>query len=315
MSLRSSTRRTVGSMVVLSLGVAATGQESNKSAGTERESAILMFAEALDTSVASTAPPTSSVVSAPSASTLQAVLDDFVESSGSPGGLVAVSVGGAEPIVVTSGLADRRTGAPMPADPLFYTGKIGGQFVTVVALQLVAEGALGLDDAVATYLPDALHAEELTVRQLLTHTSGFQDWLFGSDELTVTLNDLVRADPSRRFTSDDMIELMRDRPLRFPPGSGALHSEFNVLLLRLIIEQVTSEEFGRVLADRILGPIGLQQTVFGLDAVPRSELLPGLTRQPPDPADLWTTDVEDTAFVTSFYSSAPIASSVSDLMR
>ena len=118
-----------------------------------------------------------SPVAAPTASAIQAVLDDFVERSGSPGGVVAVSVGGGEPIVVTSGVADRRTAVPMPDDPLFYTGKIAGQFVTTVAIQLAAEGALGLDDAVATYLPDAPHAAELTVRQLLTNTSGFEDWM------------------------------------------------------------------------------------------------------------------------------------------
>ena len=295
MSTRNRTRCAIVSMVVIGFTIAARGT--------------------LDAAGSSNSTVSSSAVSAPTASALQAALDDFVESSGSPGGVVAVSVGGAEPIVVTSGLADRRTGAPMPDDPLFYTGKIGDQFVTAVALQLVAEGALGLDDAVATYLPDAPHAAELTVRHLLSHTSGFQDWIVGRDELTNALWERVEADPSRRFTSDEMIDLMRDRPLRFTPGSRALHSEFNVLLLRLIIEQVTGKEFGGVLADRVLSPIGLPRTAYGLDAVPHSDLLPGQVRQPGDPADRWTTDVDDAAYVTSFYSAAPIASSVSDLMH
>ena len=108
---------------------------------------------------------------------LQTALDDFVTRSGSPGGVVAVSIGGAEPVVVTSGLADSRDGTPMPPDPRFFTGKIGGEFVTAIALQLLAEGALALDEPLATYVPDAPFAADVTIRHLLTHTSGYDDWL------------------------------------------------------------------------------------------------------------------------------------------
>ncbi|HYN34702.1 MAG TPA: serine hydrolase domain-containing protein [Ilumatobacteraceae bacterium] len=262
----------------------------------------------------SPAPPISVAAPGRDQSGIQAALDDFVAGSGSPGGIASVQVGTMAPTIVTAGLSDRRTGTPMVGDERFYTGKIGGLFVTTVALQLVAEGRLDLDAPVGSLLAGAPRGDLVTVRHLLEHTSGFDDW-FGDGDLTVALEQVVAADPDRRVTSDEIIELMRDRPLAFEPGTAAQHAEFNTLLLRLVIETIESKEFGRILEERIIERLGLRDTAYGFDAVPPSELLPGLLRVRPDPTDQWTTEYEGAAFVTTFYAAAPITSTAGDLMR
>ena len=244
--------------------------------------------------------PTSLAAAGFDPSGMQAAVDDFVAGSGSPGGIAAVQLGSDPPVVVASGFADRRTATPMVGDERFYTGKIGGLFVTTVALQLVAEGRLDLDATVGSLLPNAPYGDLVTVRQLLEHTTGFDDWTVGGD-LTVALEEMVAADPDRRFSSDELVEVMRQRPLAFEPGTAARHAEFNVLLLRLAIESVESKDFGRILDERIIEPLDLRDTAYGLDAVPPSELLPGLLRVRPDPTDQWTTEYEGAAFVTTFY--------------
>jgi D-alanyl-D-alanine carboxypeptidase len=245
---------------------------------------------------------------------IQAALDDFVARTGSPGGIVAVSSGAGPVVVVTSGLSDRRNGTPMPNDPRFYTGKIAGLFVTAVALQLVGEGRLDLDAPLATYLPDAPSADILSVRHLLEHTSGFDDWLLGGSALNREIADLVAQDPDRHIPTQEIVDVMRARPLAFSPGTGAKHAEFNVLLLRLVIEQVEASDFDEVLRTRVLEPLGLSRTASGVGAVSPAELLPGLIRVPPDPTDQWTTEHTGAAFVSGFYAAAPITSTVTDLM-
>jgi CubicO group peptidase (beta-lactamase class C family) len=227
-------------------------------------------------------------------SALQAVLETFLARSGAPGGVVAVSIAGAEPVVVASGLADRRNDTPMPDDPLFFTGKIGGQFVTAVALDLIAEEAFSLDDTVAMHLPEAPYGDQVTVRHLLTHTSGFPDWVMDGDMSAALFE--AGQDLSHHFTTEELVELVRDRPLKFAPGTDVEHSEFNVLLLRLIIEHVTGRPFATELRDRIIVPLGLQHTADGTDAVRPDQLLPGVVRKLSDLTLRWTTDYDNTSY-------------------
>ena len=107
---------------------------------------------------------------------LGALLDRVVE-EGAPGVLVVVRDGGATR-AEARGLADRRRATPMAADVRFRTGSITKTFVAALVLDLVADGKLRLDDPVARWVPGLVpRGNEITVRQLLRHTSGLADYV------------------------------------------------------------------------------------------------------------------------------------------
>ena len=119
------------------------------------------------------------------------------------------------------------------------------------ALLLVQEGRLGLDDPIHKYLTD-LPSEWLgvTVRQLLTHTSGIPDY-----------EEIQTYEAYRfRFTPEEIIRVAHSRPMDFAPGQGWYYSNTGYFLLSLIIERIEGRPLGDVLHARIFAPLGMNQT-------------------------------------------------------
>ena len=116
---------------------------------------------------------------------------------------------------------------------------------------LVEEGKLGLDDAIHRYLPD-LPGEWLgvTVRQLLTHTSGIPDY----EE--IRSYDVYRF----RLTPEEVIRIAHGRPMDFAPGTGSYYSNTGYFLASMIVERIEGQPLGRVLKSRIFDPLGMTQT-------------------------------------------------------
>src|ERR1700722_1857177 len=96
-----------------------------------------------------------------------------------PGAVVAVIREGRVVYVRAFGLRDRERGLAVGVNTPFEIGSITKQFTAAAILQLREAGKIDIDATVSTYLPDALHAAEVTVRQLLSHTSGLPDYLDG----------------------------------------------------------------------------------------------------------------------------------------
>ena len=182
---------------------------------------------------------------------LQSALDRVV-SAGAPG---AVALAGGR--TATAGVADRRTGRPLRAGDRIRIGSVTKSFTAVVALQLVGEGRLRLDDTVGELLPGALPAaRDATLRQLLDHSSGTQD------DVITPMTGLYFGDPLRVWTRDELVDLVGDKPLRFPPGDGWAYSNTDYLLTGLIVERVTGRTLEHELHSRILRPLGLRDTAF-----------------------------------------------------
>jgi D-alanyl-D-alanine carboxypeptidase len=245
---------------------------------------------------------------------LRGALDLFLAQVNGPGGVVAVSVAGSDPVIVARGVSDLRTGAPMPQDPVFHLAYLTDTFVNAVALQLFDEGLIDLDDRVADYLPDAPHADELTIRNLLEHTSGFPTW-WGSEETQRSLIEQILADPTHRYTTDEVLAIAGEQTMAFATGADAKVSAQNTLLTRLIVEQVTGNDFGHEVRSRILDPLGLDDTTYGADSRRPDELLGGLRWQDYDLGKPWTAEPDLQAWTTLMESPGWMASSVSDLVR
>ncbi|MGH2561546.1 MAG: serine hydrolase domain-containing protein [Thermomicrobiales bacterium] len=142
-------------------------------------------------------------------------------------------------------------------EPVLDQYPIGGSaetFVATVILRLVGEGKLSLDDTVEKHLPGVVSGSHdgstITIRDLLRHTSGIYDYTLDADlELETAPADLVAA-------------AMR-HPAAFAPGTGWGYSHTNYLLAGMIIEAVTGTPWHQAVTDRIIEPLGLEQTVVG----------------------------------------------------
>ena len=161
------------------------------------------------------------------------------------------------------GLADVEARVPITERTNFRLASLTKQFTATAILLLVKDGKLHLDDRVADLLagfPE--HAREVTVRNLLTHTSGI--WAY---------EDFVPDSQSRQVKDHDALTLIaRADSTYFRPGSAFRYSNTGYALLALIVERVSGQPFARVLHDRIFAPLGMDSTVAyeaGVSTVPQ----------------------------------------------
>jgi D-alanyl-D-alanine carboxypeptidase len=184
-----------------------------------------------------------------------------VRDAGAPGALaVARSRSGTwRGAVGTAVLEPRRA---MRTEDRIRVASITKSFVATVVLQLVDEGRLSLDDTVEQRLPGVLRfGRRITVRQLLNHTSGFasgDDSFAESEALYREFLADVRFDvPVRK-----KIALADARPLHFKPGTKFRYTNSGYDVLGLIVERMTGDVLGDVLAQRIFEPLMLRNTSF-----------------------------------------------------
>ncbi|MFG2580381.1 serine hydrolase domain-containing protein [Streptomyces malaysiensis] len=210
---------------------------------------------------------------------LRALLHRLTTVDGAPGALAEVRNrhGGA---VLTSGVANVSTHAPIHRDSRFRIGSMTKPFVATVVLQLVGERRVALDAPVERYLPGVIRGHgndgrEITVRQLLQHTSGVPDIL------EYLPPQEVLEDPLARHDIRDLVNVALAHPPTFEPGTAWRYSNTNYLLAGLLIEKVTGHAYGEEIRRRIIEPLGLRETYVPGDAPaipgphPRGYVRPG----------------------------------------
>ena len=202
------------------------------------------------------------LLTVPSAATASQPRDDLrtalerVVASGAPG---AVAL--ADDRVAVAGFADLETRRPLRARDRIRIGSVTKSFTAVVALQLVGERRLRLHDTVGARLPGVLPAaRRVTLRQLLNHTSGVPD------DIGPILQGVFHGDPLRIWTPRELVGLVRDKELRFAPGTRWAYSNTDYLLAGLMIERATGHRLERELERRIVRPLRLRHTSFPVRA-------------------------------------------------
>lgn len=181
-----------------------------------------------------------------------------------PGATLGVRLADGRSAVVAAGSTDDAGGQPIHPGHRFRIGSITKTFVAVLVLQLVDDGLVELDERLASYLPEAPFAEQVTVRQILSHTSGVPD--FGSQS---EYAQLMIVQPARRWTAADVLALVADRPLDFEPGSSTSYSNTNYTLAGMLVEEVGGGTLAELLRERILDPAGLEAAYLdGLEPAP-----------------------------------------------
>jgi D-alanyl-D-alanine carboxypeptidase len=178
-------------------------------------------------------------------------IDADVKSSldrfGVPGAAVMVIQGGKVSLVQAFGARDVAQSLPIRPDTYFEIGSITKQFTAASILQLQEAGKLKIDQLLSEYLPDAPHAKEVTLRQLLTHTSGLHEYF----------DEQLAAQP---IAYKDLIARVASLPLDFAPGSRWSYSNTGYLLLGKVIEVVSGESYRAYLQHHIFDPLDMKQT-------------------------------------------------------
>jgi CubicO group peptidase (beta-lactamase class C family) len=167
-----------------------------------------------------------------------------------PGISVAVVRDGQIIKTAACGFADLELGVPATPRTVFQIQSITKTFTSAAILLLADEGKLSLDDPIAKHLegtPDSW--KNITIRHLLTHTSGIKDFI---NEPTASL----RLDVSE----EDVLEATAPRPLNFQPGERYAYSNTNYHLLAMIIRKLTGKWYGDFLRERIFVPLGMTNT-------------------------------------------------------
>lgn len=158
-------------------------------------------------------------------------------------------------------------GSPVTRDMTFDAGSVGKMFTAAIVLQLVEEDRIGLDEAIASWLPEAPNAERVTPRMLLTHTSGWPDvW----DDASFVPS--LAAAPTRRWTLEEVLAAMPETVNE--PGVWD-YSSSGYVALGLIVEKAGGATFGALVNARLLKPLGLAHTVHGAYADPPEPLAHG----------------------------------------
>ena len=149
------------------------------------------------------------------------------------------------------GLADRdRKIANTPATR-FNVGSIGKLFTRVAVAQLTEQGKLSLDDKLSRYLPDFPHADSITIAMLCAHRSGVGDFFNAAYDA---------IDKAKLAHNRDYLQLIRDQPLWFAPGTGQRYSNGGYVLLGEVIAKAAGEDYYDYLARHVFGPAGMTAT-------------------------------------------------------
>ena len=169
-------------------------------------------------------------------------------------GVVLVAQSGALQFERAYGMADREAGRANDLETSFNLGSINKLFTGIAIRQLAAAGKLNIDSSLARAWPDYPNqdvARRVTVRQILEHRAGIQGDIFAAPP-GKTRHDVV--------TLQDYFELFKDQPLQFEPGSRQQYSNAGYIVLGLLIEKLSGENYYEYVRRHIYEPAGMTQT-------------------------------------------------------
>jgi len=191
---------------------------------------------------------------------IQKVLREFQDGSKFPGAIAGVYFADGSSLAVAVGQANRDTKTPMRKSDLLHAGSVGKTFFAALALQLVAEKTINLDDPITQYLDREAwfsrlpNSQAITVRMLLNHTSGLPS--YGNE----FLQGLVKSPGKERSPLDSVKSILDSKPLH-PAGAKFSYSDINYLLLGLVVEKVIGRKAYDEIKRRWLKPLNLRQIV------------------------------------------------------
>lgn len=172
-----------------------------------------------------------------------------LEATGVPSASIAIVEQGK--IVYTHAYGKARLSPRLDATPemRYSIGSVSKQITATAILMLAEEGKLSLDDAVGKYIPGLTRGNEVTIRQILSHTSGYQDYY--AEDYTMT--------PMRKSTTAQyIIDTWAKKPLDFEPGTEWQYSNTNYVIAGRIVEVITGHPLMDFITEHIFRPLGMK---------------------------------------------------------
>ena len=177
---------------------------------------------------------------------IDAAAREVLSKTNVPGTSVAIVRDGRVVFARAYGRARLEPALPADAGMRYAIGSISKQFTAAALLLLAQEGKLSLDDTVAKFLPDLTRANDVTIRQLLSHTSGYQDY-WPQDYVMPTM--LAPVTPA------GIMQRWAQQPLDYEPGSKWQYSNTGFVIAGAIVEKVSGRPFFSFLQERIFAPL------------------------------------------------------------
>jgi CubicO group peptidase (beta-lactamase class C family) len=204
-------------------------------------------------------------------------------STQSPGCAVGVARGGTVLLERGYGMADLAGARAITPATVLESGSVAKQFTATAVMLLVADGKLSLDADVRTWLPELpVYDRPLTVRHLLTHTSGLREW-----SNLVAWQGWPRG--TRVHTQSDVFALITaQRALNYPVGAHYSYTNSGFLLLRTLVERVAGQSFSDFTRTRIFEPLGMQHSSWRDDY---TRVVPGLAQAYRRVGNIWRLDM------------------------
>ena len=189
-------------------------------------------------------------------------VDDYIrsemQSQQIPGLALAVIKDGQIVIAKGYGLANVEHQVPVKPETIFQSGSTGKQFTATAVMMLAEEGKINLEDKITKYFPDGPEAwRNITVRHLLSHTSGMTDYPQDFD---------LRRD----YTEDELYQRIKSIPLAFQPGDKWSYSNLAYVMLGILIHKVSGKFYGDFLQERVFKPLEMTtaRVISEADIVP-----------------------------------------------
>lgn len=198
---------------------------------------------------------------------VDAAVERLIAQRLTPGLQVAATRGGRIVYSRGAGFANLETGAPMTPTSVVRIGSASKPFMVAALLRLQEQGKLSLEDPLARFLPAFPRAGDISLRQLLTHTSGLGDYTHTNPP------ERLLQESRLDYTSAELLKVVTDNQPLFvgPPGAQFIYSNSAYVLLGMVMEKATGLSFGEVLRTLAIDPVGLKRS--GLDN--SAEVVPG----------------------------------------
>jgi D-alanyl-D-alanine carboxypeptidase len=208
-----------------------------------------------------------------------------IEQHGIPSASIAVVQGGKLVYTHAYGFAHLQPDVPATPEMRYSIGSISKQFAATAILLLQEQGKLSLDDAVGKYVPGLTRGNEVTIREILSHTSGYQDY---------APEDYPVASQLGPVTPRQILDTWATKPLDFEPGTQWQYSNTNYVIAGMIIEKVSGEKLFDYLAEHIFRPLGMKSAwdsdateLTRRDAAPYMRAALGPPRPVPNGGEGW----------------------------
>jgi D-alanyl-D-alanine carboxypeptidase len=188
---------------------------------------------------------------------VDAIAAQVLEQRGVPSASVAVVKGGKLVYTHAYGLAQLEPAVAATPEMRYSIGSVSKQFTAAAILILQEQGKLSLNDAVGKYIPGLTRGDEVTIRQILSHTSGYQDYW---------PEDYLMTPMMKPETAQQILDTWAKKPLDFEPGTKWQYSNTNFVIAGEIVEKVSGEKLMDFLGEHIFRPLGMQ-SVWNSDEV------------------------------------------------